>query len=169
MSNKKQTAVIQGSTYTISIDGTLRNTKTNKVRTWVKSKNGYMRTQIWVNNKPLNISQHRVMAHYFINNPENKLQVNHINGIKHDNRIENLEWVTQSENAIHSFKNGLQLPTRPHMKKIIDTKTGNIYDSITDCANAIGLNRSYLNCMLRGKLPNNTTLQYHTQTFQTNE
>jgi hypothetical protein len=51
---------------------------------------------------------HQLVAKEFIDNPEKKIQVNHINCVKTDNRKENLEWVTNYENYIHSVQNGLQ-------------------------------------------------------------
>ena len=50
---------------------------------------------------------HRLIIEHFILNPDNKPWTNHKNGIKTDNRISNLEWVTASENQFHSYKNGL--------------------------------------------------------------
>lgn len=73
------------------------------------SARGYIRARLCKNNAYTNFSVHRLVAIAFIPNPENKPCVNHINGIKTDNRIENLEWVTLSENAQHAIKNGLKM------------------------------------------------------------
>ena len=87
----KQTAVIKGTNYEIQCDGTLINLKTCNVIKWSKDTNGYMRAGLWHDGKCKTVAQHRLLAEYFIDNPECKLQVNHKNGIKTDNRIENLE------------------------------------------------------------------------------
>lgn len=146
---------------TLYSDGRLYNHKTNKFKTWVKSNNGYVRTQIWENNKSITVSQHRLLAIHFIDNPLNKSQVNHINGIKYDNRIENLEWVTQSENALHSYANGLQKPNKPRMKPVINTLNGNIYESISAASRESGINISNLRRMLLGVSPNKTTFKFY--------
>lgn len=65
---------------------------------------GYKIVTLTNNYKSYRTGCHRLVAKAFIENPENKPCVNHKNGIKDDNRIENLEWVTYSENEIHSIR-----------------------------------------------------------------
>ena len=74
-----------------------------------KDRKGYMTVAITLSNgKRITTGLHRVLSTIFIDNPEDKPEVNHINGIKDDNRLENLEWCTRSENQRHAFDNGLQ-------------------------------------------------------------
>ena len=68
---------------------------------------GYLLVRLYKNSKPKPLLVHRLVAKDFIPNPKNKSQVNHINGIKTDNRVRNLEWDTAKENTRHAFDNGL--------------------------------------------------------------
>lgn len=71
---------------------------------------GYRRIQLTKLGKECDEMIHRLVATAFLDNPEGKPQVNHKNGIKDDNREENLEWCTSSENIAHAYATGLRNP-----------------------------------------------------------
>ena len=83
------------------------NTNSPKILKNNTQKTGYFSVGIKINNKRYTVSVHRLVAIAFIPNPENKPYVNHINGIKTDNRVENLEWSTAKENTDHGIRLGL--------------------------------------------------------------
>lgn len=93
--------------YQVSNHGRIRNRNTGHVRS-TQLKHGYVRVNLTDSNgKDRNVSVHRAVAAAFIPNPENKPEVNHKNGVKDDNRLENLEWVTPEENFKHAVENDL--------------------------------------------------------------
>lgn len=72
------------------------------------TKDGYYESTLVKENKPKSIRTHRLVAKAFCENPENKLEVNHIDGNKLNNHADNLEWCTSSENQKHAYRLGLQ-------------------------------------------------------------
>jgi len=111
---------------------------------------------------------HRLIALHFIPNPENKKMINHKNGIKNDNRIENLEWVTCKENIQHAYDTGLKTigenhikrTKETHSKKVINIETNQIFNSCTDAGLYYKINKSFLSAKLRGDRKNETNLRY---------
>lgn len=103
-----------------------------------KSHKGYLRVKMINGDKHITTSIHRIMAKAFIPNPENKPQVNHINGIKTDNRIENLEWCTNQENQIHAIKNKLikhNKGEKHHMSLFNNKQVLSIRSEYKECKN----------------------------------
>jgi hypothetical protein len=97
-----------GKEFLIYENGDLVNLKTNKKLKSFDNGVGYLRVGIYVgNNKHKPVYIHRLLAQSFIPNPNNKIEVNHIDGNTKNNNISNLEWVTKSENQLHAYKIGL--------------------------------------------------------------
>ena len=97
-------------------------------------------------------SVHRLVAETWIPNPNHYEQVNHINGDKDDNRVENLEWVTRSENMLHAYRTGLN-KGRHKGTPVRIVETGETFESMAECARRIGGDNSTIAKCLAGKLP----------------
>jgi len=74
---------------------------------WVTKKGGYHRCTLNINGKKKNHLTHRLVATEFISNSDNKEQINHIDCIKTNNNVNNLEWCTNKENREHAINNKL--------------------------------------------------------------
>ena len=94
--------------YQISSYGEIKNNKyygkNNSKTTKLSNRNWYNCVTLYLNFKKKSYNVHRLLANTFIPNHENKPQVNHIDWNKRNNSIDNLEWCTNSENMIHSFR-----------------------------------------------------------------
>ncbi len=93
--------------YEMSLDLQVRHGKLQKIKKFYTDENGYFRTNLQFDGKRVKPGQHQLVALTFIPNPENKPEVNHIDGNKKNNAISNLEWATQLENKKHAAENEL--------------------------------------------------------------
>ena len=93
--------------YSVSSHGRIKNSETGRILKINPNSRGYYQVGFTLHNKYHPKTVHRLVALAFIPNPGNKPQVNHKDGIKKHNESDNLEWVTNSENQIHAYDNGL--------------------------------------------------------------
>ena len=96
----------QETDYSVSTEGEVRKDTTNYILSQ-SSQQDYKFVGLIINGKQKRMRVHRMVALTFIDNPDNKPYVNHINGNRSDNNVENLEWVTPSENTQHAVNIGL--------------------------------------------------------------
>ena len=99
---------------------------------------GYIQYELSKNNVTKAYKAHRLVAAAFLRNPYDKREINHIDGDKHNNRVDNLEWATSSENQKHaSYVLGIRVkPVRQFTK---DGKLVRVWNSIQEAGNALNI------------------------------
>lgn len=112
--------------YEVSSYGNIREKETRKIKKQYVLKNGYAVVSFYENGKQRNLYVHRLVASSFLGASKGKLEINHKDGVKTNNNISNLEWVTHSENQIHSCRVLGRKPRKDgyHKKITIGNKRG---------------------------------------------
>ena len=110
--------------YQVSSLGRVRNKKTKHILKFGINDKGYIQVGLSSYSGTKNFRVNRLVAIFFITNPDNKLEVNHKNGMKEDNRMANLEWSTHSENIRHAIETGLlKYKNGPDLYNVIYTES----------------------------------------------
>lgn len=113
-----------------------------------QTQRGYSRVMLWSGVDSRWESVHRLVAEAFLQNPENKQQVNHIDGNKRNNCVSNLEWVTPSENVRHSFD---VLSRKKHTRKVICVETGEVFGSLKEVTQTTGIDYRHIPDCCKGR------------------
>jgi len=111
-----------------------------------ETNHGYVRAKLSLDSGIKRMRIHRLVADAFLSNPENKPAVNHIDGNKKNNKVENLEWCTHSENEYHSYRTlgkvaGRQRPKSVSIKAV---KLRNAGITIREVAERLGVSESFV-------------------------
>lgn len=136
--------------YKISSDGKVISA--NGIRGTEISKNGYERITLWKKGKGKHYSIHRLVAAAFIPNPNHYDFVNHKDGNKLNNNVDNLEWCNLSQNVQHAYKTGL---THHATTKVIQYTKDFVkvreWDSIKEACESLGLTHSNICTVCKDK------------------
>ena len=148
--------------YEVSNEGEVRNCKTGLILK-PQNTNGYSHVTLSDSYGHHQKLVHRIVAKEFVDNSNDYPIVNHIDGIKTNNRAENLEWCTYSMNMKHAYSTGLQRPIESQIKDSLNKAresrkrpvrniiTGERYESIIDCAKKENICHSAVSFHLAGK------------------
>lgn len=130
---------------------TQRLQKEHEVKTYINyDRGGYVYCSLHKDNKTYSKKVHRLVAEAFISNLEELPQVNHKDGNKENNSVENLEWVTDIQNKKHGWDN--KLYTANHRKqKIKCIQTGEIFESVVKCSEIMNIDRRSIFRQLKGE------------------
>lgn len=143
--------------YEASTRGHIYSIKSGVILKPFLTNSGYLQVKLWHDGRHVHEYIHRLVAETFLHNYNGSLQVNHIDGDKLNNCVDNLEWVTHKENIRHAIDSGLftpyKLPPHPHEgKRVKIVETGEVFESLTECANYIGGFKTAISACLLGKV-----------------
>ena len=126
---------------------------------------GYRNVMLFNNGRKM-LYVHRLVAEAFIEKVEGKDFVNHKDGNKSNNNVDNLEWCNRSENMLHANSIGLcnqydrNGNKNPATKIVLDISTGVFYETMKEAANLYKISVGFLSSMLNNKIVNKTNLRY---------
>lgn len=139
--------------YEVSNLGKVRNIKSGRILKPSLQKNGYLTYGLYENNKQKFLYLHRIIATAFIDNPDEKPCVNHIDENKLNNDLSNLEWCTVRENMIHGTRT--KRIAEKHFKKVIQLDLNdnvlNIFESMTQAEQETGTSAGNISHCCNGK------------------
>lgn len=148
---------------------------TTKVLALAKDQKGYLRVRIYFGKQRITCKVHRLVARAFIPNPSCLPQVNHVDGNKENNHVENLEWCSAHDNVSHAYASGLKEKNREFARKLgmtygkealrrycdkrkipviaTNISTGDVYEfeSTTKAAQVLGIHQPNIWKVLNGK------------------
>ena len=138
--------------YSITKSGKVYSHITNKFLAERINRDGYVYISLYKNKIQHNAKMHRLVVEHFIPNDIEKLVVNHKDGNKTNNHVDNLEWCTKSYNLKHAYDNGLRIPSNQHNVLVYKNSVliGN-YVSIHECARQLDILTSSIRKVITGK------------------
>lgn len=152
--------------YSVSSSGSVRNDNRMSLLKPTTNHKGYLYVVLSKDGKTTTKKIHRLVAESFIDNPDNKPQVNHIDGNKQNNDVSNLEWCTASENQKHFWKviatdkdrvkrfksrKSYSLSNHPRARKVLRVNDNKVYNCITEAALDSKTTESLISQVCRGK------------------
>lgn len=144
--------------YSVSTFGRVRNDATGRYMTLVSERGDYKKVTLSQKGKSKRMAVHRAVCMAFIPNPDKKETVNHKNGIHSDNRVENLEWMTQRENNQHKYDvlgfrmtgAGRKSIAEKRMKMVKRIEDGKLYTSMSEAASDVNISLSTISMCVHG-------------------
>lgn len=138
--------------YSINELGEVKNNKTNKLIIGDVNNAGYFRVSLCdkSNSRSKRYFRHRLVAEHFIDNPNNLTEVNHIDGNKSHNYVDNLEWISRKDNERHSRRELGNKGYKP-FKVIYEDGREKVYEFKSDLAEILGVTTASIKNYLHGK------------------